>query len=77
MYCKYYQAQVIKNKAWFFVGAIRSFEHLAFDRTFNKEHSIFEFFVPKELEKYFLDVMHYFEKQGIISNFSKLPNRFK
>jgi hypothetical protein len=56
-------------------AVLRSFEHLLFERALDKEQSIFEFFVPSENEKYFLDIMQVFEKKGIISNLQKLPNR--
>src|SRR3546814_7842172 len=45
---------------WFFVGALRSFEHIAFDRTIDVESSIFEFFVPQDTEEYFVELMGYF-----------------
>lgn len=77
MYCKYYQAHVLKNKVWFLVSALRSFDHLVFDRTYDKEKSIFEFFIPADLEPYFLDLMHYFEKNGLIFSFQELPNRLQ
>ncbi len=77
MYCKYYQAKVTRNKAWFFAGGLRSFDHLVFDRTIDKENSIFEFFVPADLEQYFLEIMHYFENEKIITEFKELPNRMK
>lgn len=75
MYCLYYQAQVQEKYCWFFVAILRSFEHLAFDRTLDKTSSTFEFFVPQENESYFLSVMEYFKNQEIISNLNKLPNR--
>lgn len=74
-YCAYYQANVVKDKVWYFVSILRSYEHLAFDRTLDTEHSLFEFFVPSDLEHYFLEVMHVFQEQNIISNLQKLPNR--
>jgi hypothetical protein len=77
MYCVYYQAHIIKEKVWFFVGALRSFEHLAFERTIDKEKSIFEFFIAPDLEHYFLDLIAYFEKKGILTRVEKLPNRLK
>jgi hypothetical protein len=76
MYCKYYQAHVLRHKAWFFVGALRSFDHLVFERTYDKEKSIFEFFVPNQLEKYFLDLIAYFQEKNIVTEFVELPNRF-
>lgn len=75
MYCAYYQAHVEKKEAWFFVAILRSYEHLAFDRTYNKEESIFEFFVPENNEREFVKLMHYFVAHQTISYFEQLPNR--
>jgi len=47
MYCSYYQAEVAKPTTWFLVSTLRANEHLCFDRTLDKEHGIFEFFVPQ------------------------------
>ena len=77
MYCKYYQAHILRNKVWFFAAALRSSDHLVFERTFDKAESIFEFFVPEKLESYFLDLMGHFEHLGIVSQLKKLPNRFQ
>ncbi len=71
----YYQAQVDPAHGWFFVGVLRSFEHMAFDRTLDVQKSIFEFFVPQDTENYFLDLMDYFKKEEIIFDLCKLPNR--
>jgi hypothetical protein len=73
--CVYYQAHVVPQEAWFFVGVLRSFEHLCFDRTLEKERSIFEFFVPSELEASFVHLMTYFQNRGIVVDLKKLPNR--
>lgn len=71
----YYQAQVDPAQAWFFVGALRSFEHMAFDRTLDVASSQFEFFVPQDTEKYFLEFIGYFQQQQIVFNFTKMENR--
>lgn len=71
----YYQAQVDPANAWFFVGVIRSFEHMAFDRTLDVQTSCFEFFVPEDTERFFLDLMNYFVREQIVSDLKKLPNR--
>lgn len=73
--CSYYQAHVVPAQAWFFVGILRSFEHLCFDRTLDVEKSIFEFFVPQDLEQPFLALMHLFQERGIVTEFHSLPNR--
>ena len=75
MYCNYYQANVQKEDCWFLAGVLRSFEHVAFDRTIDKEKSLFEFFVPATTEEYFLQIMDYLQAQGIVSDLKKLPNR--
>lgn len=73
--CAYYQATVLKEKHWLLTSLIRSFEHLAFDRTCDTEQGIFEFFVPQDLEHHFLEIMEAFRQQGLIWDLKKLPNR--
>jgi len=41
-------------------------EHLAFDRAFNVEDSVFEFFVAPDFEDDFLRVMLVLEKAGMV-----------
>lgn len=77
VYSAYYQVAVNKSKAWFFVGILRSFENLAFDRTLDKEKSLFEVFVAPDLEKEFLDVMYLLENRQVITNLRQLPNRLQ
>jgi hypothetical protein len=74
--CPYYQATIAQKDCWFFVAALRSYEHLAFDRTFDVEKSIFEFFVAPSEEEIFLELMHFFEQEGLVTELKKLPNRF-
>ena len=74
-YCLYYQAQVERRRCWFLVAILRSFEHMCFDRTVDKQNSIFEFFVPADMQSTFLSVMRYFENEGIVSNLTEKPNR--
>lgn len=74
-YCSYFQALVSKKDTWFFVATLRSFEHLAFDRTYDKETGCFEFFVPVDGEEQFVKLMNYYEQTGIVHSFQKLPNR--
>ncbi len=75
-YCDYYQARVIGD-CWFFVGVLRSFEHLSFDRTLDKKTSRFEIFVPPSSKDIFLELMDYFLAGGIIEAYEQLPNRLK
>ena len=74
-FCLYYQAHVEEKECWFLVAIFRSFEHLAFDRTIDKEASVFEFFVPADNEGIFLEIMHFLAQQGVTSELKKLPNR--
>jgi hypothetical protein len=76
-YCSYFQAEVVKAQTWFFVATLRSFEHYAFDRTYDKEQGVFEFFVPAGYENTFIELMQYYQNNGIIRDFQKLENRFK
>ena len=75
MYGLYYQAHVAEKHCWYFVGVLRSFEHLVFDRTFDKQQGIFEFFLPPEQEEAFLAIMEYFKKEGIIAHLVKMEHR--
>ena len=77
MYCQYYQAKVNEKDCWFFVAILKSFEHMAFDRTYDKTNSIFEFLVPEGNEQIFLNFMSYFIENNIISDLKKLDNRLK
>lgn len=75
LYCSYYQAHIVKRECLFFVAIFRSFDHLAFDRTFDISKSIFEFFVPQEMEKQFLKIMEFFIHQGVVTDLCKMSNR--
>lgn len=75
MYCSYFQAHVVPSRCWFVLATLKSFEHLAFDRTIDVTNSVVEFFVPSSGEQCFLEVMHYFEQEGWVKNVQKLENR--
>lgn len=75
MYSTYYQAYVEKKECWFLTAILRSFEHLVFDRTVNKEKSIFEFFVTPGCERYFEEILDYLKHEKVIISYEKLPNR--
>ena len=77
LYCSYYQAHVQRELCWFVTASLRSYEHVSFDRTLDPATSLFEFFVPQDTEKYFLEVMAYFESEGLVSDLKKLPNRLE
>ncbi|KKP29297.1 MAG: hypothetical protein UR12_C0010G0014 [candidate division TM6 bacterium GW2011_GWF2_30_66] len=74
-YCLYYQAHVKKELCWFMVAVLRSCEHVAFDRTISKADSVFEFFVPELMQKYFEEIMACFLKDGVITYCKQLDNR--
>ena len=78
LYCSYYQANVVQRELCLYVvAALRSYEHIAFDRTLNAETSLFEFFVPPATEEYFLTLMNYLQSEGFIYDLKKLPNRLE
>ncbi|MFH1832014.1 MAG: hypothetical protein ABH827_04425, partial [bacterium] len=77
MYCQYYQAHILKSKAWFISGIFRNEENIAFLRALNNDSNIFEFFVPTESEPDFLKYMSYLLKHGYIFSLEKLPNRIQ
>jgi hypothetical protein len=74
-YCLYYQAHVEKKYCWFVLAVLRSFEHVAFDRTLDKEKSIFEFFVPVDMKFIFLSLMRYLQQEGFVTFVHQQPNR--
>jgi hypothetical protein len=77
MYSSYFQAHVKKSQTYFFVATLRSFEHLCFDRTFDKEQGIFEFFVTPRYEDFFISLMEWYKSKGVIDSFEKQENRLK
>ena len=76
-YCLYYVAHLDKSKCWLVSSLLRGTEHVAFDRSYDPENSIFEFFVPEAMESIFLEVMHYLEKEKVVSGLTKQENRLK
>lgn len=74
-YSSYYQAYIEKASCWYVVAILKSYEHLAFDRTLDTPTNLFEFYVAPAREKEFTDLMHYFEKNHLIRDLKKLPNR--
>jgi len=75
MHSEYYQAKAVKETIWFVHGALRNEDNLVFDRTLDSSNDILEFFVTKEMEAQFLDIMTHFQNMGYIISFEKLPNR--
>ncbi len=56
-------------------ATIRYLDHVAFDRTVDKENSIFEFYVAPDLEAEFLSVAHRLLEHKVFLTLEKLPNR--
>lgn len=59
-----------------FTAIIRSYEHLAFDRTLDAKTSTFEFFVPHGHVVPFRKLMQRLETEGLVADLIELPNRF-
>ena len=74
-YSFYYQAHVQKEVCWMVTATVRYLDHVAFDRTIDKENSIFEFYVAPDLEDEFVHLAHRLLKAGVFLTFEKLPNR--
>lgn len=71
----YYQAHIDRQLCWFVLAALKSFEHLCFDRTLNAEENLIEFYVCPQANDVFLEIMDYFKKQNLVFNLRQLPNR--
>lgn len=76
-YSLYFQAYATKELCWMLSATLKYCEYVAFDRTLDKEKSIFEFFVTSDLEDVFLDIMRDLKKQGVIKSLQKMPNRLE
>lgn len=74
-YSIYYQARVQKELCWMVTATIRYMDHVAFDRTIDKENSVFEFYVAPDLELEFLDVAKRLIDHKIFLSLEKLQNR--
>ncbi len=76
-YGLYYQALVNREKGWYFTAILRSFEHMCFDRTLDKQKHLFEFYVPQSQKEKFEAIMNYFEQEGLVTELQQLPNRLE
>lgn len=74
-HCLYYQAYINRKKSWFFVAVLRSFEHLAFDRTIDKGESLFEFFVSPSEKLFFEKLMKDLHQLEVVIDFYETKNR--
>ena len=75
-YCVYYTARLERSLCWMVSSCLRGTEHVSFDRALNVQESIFEFFVPADMEPVFLQVMQYLEGKQAVSELTKKENRF-
>jgi hypothetical protein len=73
--CLYYQAHITRSMCWYLTAILRSYEHVAFDRTLDVATSTFEFFVPPAMNAEFTYVMNRLAERGIVHNLQQLPNR--
>jgi hypothetical protein len=73
----YYQAHILREQTWFFTAALRSLEHMAFDRTIDKEQSLLEFFVPGAMHEQFVAFMADMQQRGLVLSIQQLPNRLQ
>ena len=74
-YSIYYQAYVQKELCWMVTATVRYLDHVAFDRTIDKENSIFEFYVAPDLEHEFLNIAQRLLDRKVFLSMEKLPNR--
>lgn len=81
MYCEYYQATILKKKTWFLSANMRNESNLVFARALKKdvvaprENPLFEFFVPRDQEQFFLILMKTLQEMGVVLSLEKKPNR--
>jgi|SaaInl4_150m_RNA_FD_contig_21_511392_length_372_multi_3_in_0_out_0_1 hypothetical protein len=74
-YSLYYHAITDRKRTWFVSGIIRNEKDICLERCLDKTKSLFEFFVPTEMEPHFLEVMNFLMEGGYILSLEKLPNR--
>ena len=75
MHCQYYQATVVKKRAWFVSGCFRNEDHVAFARALDGSSTVFEFFVPKDQEERFLALINFLQEDGAVVSYEQKENR--
>jgi hypothetical protein len=76
--CKYYQAEVLKQKTWFLSAVFRNESNVTFARAIEgKNNNVWEFFVPQDQEEHFLRVIKTLESKGIVLSFEEMENRLQ
>lgn len=73
--CNYYQARLVRQDTQFVVAILKSFEHMAFDRTLDIKENIFEFFVSPDMDCVFIMAMNRLIAMNLVFDFKRLPNR--
>ena len=76
MYCSYYHVRFIKKTIWFVVGVLRAEDNIVFERAFDGESDLFEFFVPPGREFEFLRLIDVLRHRGHVVSLEQKPNRF-
>ncbi|MFC1854739.1 hypothetical protein ACFLY6_02635 [Candidatus Dependentiae bacterium] len=76
-YCSYYQALTVREKTWFVNGVFRNEPNLCVERCLDKKSSLFEFFVPVDMEEHFLEISKYLLDHGYLLSVEKKQNRIK
>ncbi len=74
-YCSYYVGHIKREKVWLLTAMLRGSEHVVFDRTIDVKESLFEFFVPVDMEHIFLELTDFFKKEGLLLSLTKKENR--
>ena len=66
-----YIGKIQRERAWLLSSVMRGTEHIAFDRCFDKQQGLYEFFVPHDTESIFLETMAYLTQQGVLLSLEK------
>lgn len=67
--CLYYRAKIKKENVVIFTYLLKSLEdHLCFDRTEEKDKSIFEFFVPNSMNERFLEIINILKNENLVED---------
>lgn len=76
-FCVYYKAKVERSTTWFVSGVLRSEPNMVLERCLDKASGEFEFFVPRDMEAHFLDVMGFLSANNFVSDLVKATNRIE
>lgn len=73
--CRYFQAYIPRKSTLYVTALLRSFEHLAFDRSLDAQAGLSEFFVPPAMVEHFLSITNFLHQEGLMSQPQELDNR--